>query len=342
MNSKKILTFILSILLVFLSIPKAKSIELEIQKPIKEKSKIVLGFGEVDTKKQKYHYGVDIAAQKGAEVLAPVNGRVTFCGYTPSGSGTVSIKTGNGYKISLLQIREVSVSEGEKVTRGQPIGRVGISGDKSTSVPHIHLSIRGAEGNYLNPEKYLPTFTAAKQEPNSKNNHDGKNPSNDTGEPVKGEVKKNTSASGTQAYDAPGVAQKAKPKAPVQKPITQPQTAINRENVTSNRQPHSAKLSQQKNRVNPKTSHISKFRLNPKLNIKTRPAMGKSNVYEDLNEKSANKAADVKTVKSKQGGEFTDALPVVLFSTFVTLLFVRIRKITNLLRRLLPAAIISV
>jgi len=75
------------------------------------------------------HYGIDIAAAKGAPVRAPAAGRVTLTDADMYFSGgTLILDHGHGLSSTFLHLSAISVSADERVQRGQVIGRVGASG----------------------------------------------------------------------------------------------------------------------------------------------------------------------------------------------------------------------
>jgi murein DD-endopeptidase MepM/ murein hydrolase activator NlpD len=91
-----------------------------------------------------FHDGVDIAARKGKAVRASSSGYVAFAGYSPWDGGrrafVVIIGHSRGYKTvyAHLQPRR-QVRAGDRVERGQLIGRVGLTG--KTSGPHVHWEV---------------------------------------------------------------------------------------------------------------------------------------------------------------------------------------------------------
>lgn len=75
------------------------------------------------------HYGVDIAAPAGASVRAPASGVVTLAHPAMFFSGgTLILDHGHGLSSSFLHLSEILVSEGQRVQRGDLIGRVGATG----------------------------------------------------------------------------------------------------------------------------------------------------------------------------------------------------------------------
>lgn len=103
----------------------------------------------------KFHSGVDIAAGGGNKVLAVCDGVVTTAKYHNSYGNYVVIYHGDGVSTlyAHMQNGSLQVKVGDKVTKGQWIGRVGTTGDSTGN--HLHFSVI-VNGEYLNPDNYLP------------------------------------------------------------------------------------------------------------------------------------------------------------------------------------------
>jgi hypothetical protein len=103
------------------------------------------------------HRGIDIAAPAGRPVLAVVAGRVSFAGRLPDGGRAVTVKSSDGrWLVSGLHLTTIAVARGQRVRLGQQIGTVGLSGRRSASAPHLHLSVRHAESRaYVDPMTLL-------------------------------------------------------------------------------------------------------------------------------------------------------------------------------------------
>ncbi len=75
------------------------------------------------------HYGLDIAAPKGTTVSAPADGAVTMAYKDMFYSGnTVMIDHGMGINTTYLHLDKMLVKVGDKVKKGQAIGKVGMTG----------------------------------------------------------------------------------------------------------------------------------------------------------------------------------------------------------------------
>jgi Peptidase family M23 len=104
------------------------------------------------------HRGIDIGAPAGAPVRAPAAGTVSFAGTVPSGGKTVTIRTGDGYAVTLLHLGEYLVARGAVVGEGETIGSVGPSGAAVETQPFVYLGVRVAAdpNGYVDPLGLLP------------------------------------------------------------------------------------------------------------------------------------------------------------------------------------------
>ena len=90
----------------------------------------------------------------GCAVVAAESGTVTFAGWYGSGGYTVMINHGNGLSTLYAHMQQgsLTVSAGQRVSRGQQIGRIGATG--YVTGPHLHFEVR-VNGTKVNPAKYL-------------------------------------------------------------------------------------------------------------------------------------------------------------------------------------------
>ena len=65
------------------------------------------------------HRGVDIGAPAGTPVRAPAAGTVSFAGTVPTGGKTITIRTADGYAVTLLHLGSISVRAGARGGRGR-------------------------------------------------------------------------------------------------------------------------------------------------------------------------------------------------------------------------------
>lgn len=93
------------------------------------------------------HYGIDMAAPRGTDILAPAPGLVVLA--QPDmhyEGGTIFIDHGQGLVTVYLHQSRLLVERGERVRRGQVIGRVGASG-RATG-PHLCWRARWRDRNF--------------------------------------------------------------------------------------------------------------------------------------------------------------------------------------------------
>ena len=121
-------------------------------------TKLVSGFGiRINPfHKGKYHHdGVDLAAPRGSEVLAAGPGTVVAVVHSDLQAGFgnyVDIDHGNGYVTHYANLGDITARYGQRITKGQPIGRIGISG--GSVAPHVHYEIIKDRKN-VDPLKFL-------------------------------------------------------------------------------------------------------------------------------------------------------------------------------------------
>jgi septal ring factor EnvC (AmiA/AmiB activator) len=107
---------------------------------------------------QHGHSGIDMGGTAGAAVRAPAAGEVSFAGWLPRNGRTVTIRTPDGYAVTLLHLGTILASEGDGVAEAEPVGTIGPSGDVEFDVPYVHLGIRRADDpkGYVDPLTLLP------------------------------------------------------------------------------------------------------------------------------------------------------------------------------------------
>jgi hypothetical protein len=111
-----------------------------------------------------FHSGVDFAGKPGTPVYATGDGVVDFNSGRMSGYGVVVvINHGYGYKTLYAHLSKAMVKPGEKVSRGQIIGKVGRTG--SATGPHLHYEVI-KNGQKVNPMNYI-TSTLSREEYNN-------------------------------------------------------------------------------------------------------------------------------------------------------------------------------
>ncbi len=98
-----------------------------------------------------YHTGVDMAAPYGTGIGASDDGTVVYAGWVAVGGLSVRIQHASGLETGYYHMGATFVTVGEKVTRGQIIGTIGMTG--VTTGPHVHWEVK-LNGQFVNPLSY--------------------------------------------------------------------------------------------------------------------------------------------------------------------------------------------
>ena len=102
---------------------------------------------------RKFHSGLDISAPYGHRVKAAMSGVVESVGYDEYGYGYyVVISHPNKMKTLYGHLSKILVKVGQKVRRGDVIGKVGDTG--MTTGPHLHFEVI-KNGTKVNPRRYI-------------------------------------------------------------------------------------------------------------------------------------------------------------------------------------------
>jgi murein DD-endopeptidase MepM/ murein hydrolase activator NlpD len=88
----------------------------------------------------RMHTGIDIGAGYGAQIHAAGAGEVIFAGYRGGYGNCVIIDHGGGVSTLYGHCSSLNVSEGQQVSQGQSIARVGSTG--LATGPHLHFEVR--------------------------------------------------------------------------------------------------------------------------------------------------------------------------------------------------------
>lgn len=101
----------------------------------------------------KLHKGIDISTSGiyGRTVVAAADGKVTRAGWFSTYGYCIDIQHSNGYLTRYAHLSKINVKVGQKVTKGQAIGKVGSTGNSTG--PHLHFEIR-LNGSTKNPMNY--------------------------------------------------------------------------------------------------------------------------------------------------------------------------------------------
>lgn len=98
------------------------------------------------------HKGMDIGASTGSGIVAAAAGTVVIATYSYSAGNYVMLNHGGGVYTVYMHCSQLLVSEGQQVSKGQTIARVGSTG--YSTGPHLHFGIR-SNGQYVDPARYV-------------------------------------------------------------------------------------------------------------------------------------------------------------------------------------------
>jgi murein DD-endopeptidase MepM/ murein hydrolase activator NlpD len=99
------------------------------------------------------HAGIDLAGPAGTPIYATAVGVVAEAAYNCGGYGNlVKINHGRGIETRYAHLSAMTVSPGQRITRGQVIGRMGSTGRSTGS--HLHYEVR-IDGRAVNPIPFM-------------------------------------------------------------------------------------------------------------------------------------------------------------------------------------------
>ena len=99
------------------------------------------------------HMGIDLAGPMGTPIYATADGVVSASGYNNGGYGNlIKLDHGRGIETRYGHLSAMLVAAGQRVIRGQLIGRMGSTGRSTGS--HLHYEVR-IEGKAVNPIPFM-------------------------------------------------------------------------------------------------------------------------------------------------------------------------------------------
>lgn len=123
--------------------------------PCPSSGRITSGFGGRSSPTEgasSNHQGIDIGASSGSSIVAAASGTVVVSTYSYSAGNYIMINHGGGVYTVYMHCSQLLASEGQQVSQGQTIAKVGSTG--YSTGPHLHFGIR-AGGRYVNPQSYV-------------------------------------------------------------------------------------------------------------------------------------------------------------------------------------------
>lgn len=105
------------------------------------------------TKKLSFHRGIDIAGRVDDPIYATGSGIVQEVGYDKLHGHNIIVEHSSGLHTWYMHLNRATVRKGDRVDKGEPIGRLGTTG-RSTG-PHLHYEVL-LGGKSTDPTDYLP------------------------------------------------------------------------------------------------------------------------------------------------------------------------------------------
>jgi murein DD-endopeptidase MepM/ murein hydrolase activator NlpD len=126
------------------------------EKPVQAAARFTSGFGvrsDPFRSGAAMHSGIDLAGPVGTPIYATADGTVSRSGWHNGGYGNlITIDHGRGITTLYAHLSGMTVREGEQVTRGQMIGRMGSTGRSTGS--HLHYEVR-VDNRPVNPLPFM-------------------------------------------------------------------------------------------------------------------------------------------------------------------------------------------
>lgn len=123
--------------------------------PVKGALSSNFGYREHPTEgEERFHYGVDLAADTGTAITCFADGTVTAVGESSSYGKYCTVTHTNGCTTLYAHCSRIAVSSGAAVREGEKLGEVGATG--MATGPHLHFELQ-KDGVYLNPIYYVET-----------------------------------------------------------------------------------------------------------------------------------------------------------------------------------------
>lgn len=101
---------------------------------------------------ERFHYGVDIAADSGTDIACFADGTVTAVGESSSYGKYLIVEHAGGYATLYAHCSRITAGSGEQVKEGAKLAEVGETG--IATGPHLHFELH-RNSVYLNPIYYV-------------------------------------------------------------------------------------------------------------------------------------------------------------------------------------------
>lgn len=100
----------------------------------------------------RYQYGIEMSGNPGDVVMAAASGRVTTVKEDEYKGILVTVEHDNGWLTTYGHLQKSTVSPGQKISKGQEVGRVGTTG--VSAEPSLYFSLKNEESE-IDPREYF-------------------------------------------------------------------------------------------------------------------------------------------------------------------------------------------
>lgn len=114
------------------------------------------------TGERKMHLGLDYSAKTGTPVMTTADGMVEKVKEDIGYGKQIQIRHNNTYQTLYAQLSETNVNVGDKVKKGQVIGKVGSTG--LSTAPHLHYEVI-ENGVRVDPRNNIPQDSISRRQP---------------------------------------------------------------------------------------------------------------------------------------------------------------------------------
>lgn len=128
---------------------------LPLRRPLNTKAEVTSNFGQrLDpfVGRMAMHTGLDMREDYGSPVRVTAAGTVINAGWSGGYGNLVEVDHGNGLSTRYGHLSAILVSEGQRITAGAVVGKLGSTG-RSTG-PHLHYEVR-VDGEPVDPTRFL-------------------------------------------------------------------------------------------------------------------------------------------------------------------------------------------
>lgn len=110
-------------------------------------------FGDPRDGGSRSHRGIDIFAPLGTDAVAAAGGLVTRVGENRLGGNVVWMRSWDGLSFYYAHLDRQTVNVGSTVEAGEPVGKVGNTGNARTTPPHLHFGV--FDGGAVDPYPFV-------------------------------------------------------------------------------------------------------------------------------------------------------------------------------------------